>query len=437
MPHPVEVHLVESKGKRLCFFPQVKLLCEADDQWWRKLLTYKDYLDRQEDPPRSLKDDVNAMYRGLREAFPRRQWWKTEITTLTLITTDCNMRCSYCYAGQGSYGRDRQVMDENAAARIVELAFTQFPNIKHIRFFGGEPLLNPGVIQKVCRVVRDDLGHPGVKFSLETNGTLVTDEIVKIIKDYHIDLGVSLDGPEGLHDIHRLFPDGAGTHRIVWQNLKRLSAEGVRFGVNCTYTEEHRQIPLANLDSYLRAVSPFYQISPCSLPDSGTVRIGDEYLFYPIRHLLEERPAYHLPTLQLASCVVSESIPEHFCEAQSRLTVFPDGSVFPCELLAGQAFYMGNILAGGFPSSDFHAARELLLRFRRSHIPTRYWFRYLVYPICIANYEHLRNAADLTFPENMGDLYEKLLVVMAELMSDEEGYDKLLEAIRSCPVDRE
>lgn len=426
----IEVHLIESRKRKLCFFPELKLLCELNNQWWKKLKSYKDH---QEASHRNLLDDVRAMYQNLQRQFPlRKQWWDMDISTLTLITaTDCNIRCSYCYAKQGSYGRKRQLMDRVASKEVVRKVFAAFPDVKHMRFFGGEPLLNVDVITEVCQFVRDDLGQSHMKYSIETNGTLLTDKIIRIVKEYDIDLGISLDGPGELHDLHRVFADGTGTHSLVWRNIKRLAAAEVRFAVACTYTEEHKQMPIETLATYLRSVSPFYQISPCDHPDSGPVQIGDEYLFYPIQHLLEEDPAYHLPTVQLLSTLVSEAIPEHFCEAQSRLTVFPDGSVFPCELLTDQTFYMGNILENDFPASDFYAVRELLSGFKRARMPKTYWFRYLVYPLCIAAY---KNVEDLQFTKSMNDLYEKLLVIAGELMSDEDTYAKVINAIETISL---
>lgn len=214
-------------------------------------------------------------------------------------------------------------------------------------------------------------------------------------------------------------------------NLERLNDAGVRFAVVCTYTEKHRQMAMEDLRAHLRRFSPYYQISPCMSQDLTTaIPISKEDRLAGLRSVADEGGGYELQPLQQLSSVFSDVIPEHFCEAQSRLTVFPDGSVFPCELLCEDEFYMGNVRMREFPSSDFNRVREDLMRFRRSGIPRRYWFRYLAYPLCIAEHKSVKNMADIRFEETSGEFYEDLLLVAGELATDETRYSRLMEAIR-------
>lgn len=430
MEELVEVHLVEREGRKLCFFPGLKLLCEPDRRQWERLRAYV------EDPRGSADagfQDVRDLYRDLQRQFSGRQlWWHTEVSGLTLIVaTDCNMRCSYCYAGQGSYGRTRELMTMDVAEEAVRKVFAHFPHVRQVRFFGGEPFLNADVIRGVCGLITEDLGLRHISFAVETNGTLITDEIVSMVKEYSIDLGVSLDGPSSVHDYHRVFRDGTGSHDLVVANLERLREGGVRFAVVCTYTEKHRPMVMGELRAYLRHISPYYQISPCMSHDLTTVvPISREDRLAGLRSAGDKDVGYELQPLQQLSSVFSDALPEHFCDAQSRLTVFPDGSVFPCELLCEDDFYMGNVRMHDFPSSDFNRSRKALVRFRRSGIPRRYWFRYLVYPLCIAEYKSVRHMADIRFEETSGEFYEDLLLVAGELATDETRHARLTEAIQ-------
>ncbi|MBU4198297.1 MAG: hypothetical protein KKE37_11980 [Verrucomicrobia bacterium] len=66
-------------------------------------------------------------------------------------------------------------------------------------------------------------GRPGVAVqnSLQTNGLLITDELAKHFARYHFLLGVSLDGPEPVHDRYRVNAAGAGSFSAVWRGIER------------------------------------------------------------------------------------------------------------------------------------------------------------------------------------------------------------------------
>lgn len=83
-----------------------------------------------------------------------------------------------------------------------------------------------------------------------------------------------------------------------------------------------------------------------------------------------------------------------------------------------------------FPSSALNRSREALVGFRRSGIPRRYWFRYLIYPLCIAECKFVRHMADIRFEETSGEFYEDLLLVAGELTTDETRHARLTEAIQ-------
>lgn len=379
-------------------------------------------------------DGIQAMCQQLiRISPPRKQLWDVDISSLVLmVATDCNIRCTYCYAKQGSYGKIRQTMKVDVAEAAVRKVLACFPHVRHIRLFGGEPLLNIKVIEKTCELVRDKLGYPDMKFSIEINGTLLDEHIIGVLKEYNVDVGVSLDGPSKLHDSHRVSPGGKGTHMIVHKNIERLIDNEIRVATGCTYTEDHKQMPIEELMTDLREISPFYEIAPCTSPDGTSVEIEDaeRFYLYPLQQALEDHPAYPLHVLQLFSPLFAEAIPEQFCAAQSRLVIFPDGSVHPCEQLDDQQFFMGNIGDDNFPGDNFHATRQLLFEYRRSRIPSKYWYRYIVNPLCIAEFKDLQDVKDMCFLRETEKLYKKLLFFSAELMSDNDSYPKLIKVFQ-------
>ena len=143
-----------------------------------------------------------------------------------IVATDCNMRCEYCYAKQGSYGMRRMLMTKETAKKAIDTFLELHPEITAVKFFGGEPLLNFKVIEWVCKYIREKLGR-NLYYTISTNGTILNDRIISLLKKYRFSLTVSLDGPKGCHDSCRKFPNGQGTHRTVVRNLEKLKRAGV------------------------------------------------------------------------------------------------------------------------------------------------------------------------------------------------------------------
>ncbi len=86
-----------------------------------------------------------------------------------------------------------------------------------VGFHGGEPLLQFELIKYIINKFRDYFKNDDemLKFSMTTNGTLLTEEISKYICDNILYLSISLDGTKKTHDTNRVFPNGDGTYEIV------------------------------------------------------------------------------------------------------------------------------------------------------------------------------------------------------------------------------
>lgn len=66
---------------------------------------------------------------------------------------------------------------------------------------------------------------------LQTNATLITDELASHLAEYHFLVGVSLDGPAELHDRFRKAKGGGGSHEMVLQGIEWLRRHQVDFNV--------------------------------------------------------------------------------------------------------------------------------------------------------------------------------------------------------------
>ncbi|QOR36415.1 radical SAM protein [Clostridium sp. 'deep sea'] len=156
------------------------------------------------------------------------------------VSHDCNLRCKYCYASQGSYGRDIALLSKHVASQILE--FFKGKNLSSILFFGGEPLLNTDMITYLAEgFIAQQKTTPN--FSVITNGTIVNDHIINILKKYDMQITVSIDGPKNIHDKMRPFEDGCGSYDLVKSNISKLRKhiKDTNISIETVYTKHHLQ----------------------------------------------------------------------------------------------------------------------------------------------------------------------------------------------------
>jgi len=154
------------------------------------------------------------------------------IATVALnVAGGCNLSCDYCYLGREP--RSSLLMSDETARKAIDLLLAESFGERSVSvvFFGGEPLLNPGLIARIADYARLRAGDAGrdVSFHMTTNGTLLTREVAEMLQAADVRVLVSIDGAADAHDAHRLFPNGAGSYQRIIENVGRLP-EGMRPG---------------------------------------------------------------------------------------------------------------------------------------------------------------------------------------------------------------
>lgn len=153
----------------------------------------------------------------------------TETAGFTIVTTyACNLQCPYCYEGAGNI-MDTD-MDNSTLERVLWLichvaTITKCKKLE-IGLFGGEPLLN----STACLRILDDIGKWSKKNRIKldswifTNGTLLSDSIIRVLSRYGTGVRLTLDGPKWYHDRTRAFKNGKGTYDIIMDAISKLVA---------------------------------------------------------------------------------------------------------------------------------------------------------------------------------------------------------------------
>lgn len=156
-----------------------------------------------------------------------------KLNMITLqVTQNCNLRCSYCtysdfYNNQQRSHSDKRMSLETAIKAIDFLANRSIDSAQvNVGFYGGEPLLEFDLIKKAVSYAEDLFPHKELSFSITSNGTLLTPEILSFFREKNILLMISLDGPKEIHNINRRFAaDGSGSFDVVMNNIRMIQKD--------------------------------------------------------------------------------------------------------------------------------------------------------------------------------------------------------------------
>ncbi len=169
---------------------------------------------------------------------------RTGFGSLTLhVAHDCNLRCGYCYAEYGRYGGEAGMMSPETAVLLVDRLFDDAADrrVVHVTFFGGEPLLNMPAVYAAAERAESLAKKSGreLRMGLTTNGTLLTSEIAAWLREHHITVSVSLDGPADVNDRLRPYADGRGSYEAVVDAVRRT---GLRCVARVTLTRRSTDV---------------------------------------------------------------------------------------------------------------------------------------------------------------------------------------------------
>jgi uncharacterized protein len=145
-------------------------------------------------------------------------------------TRFCNIDCAYCYLPNRA---SKQRMSYDVLSRILECLFHENLVADGTTFFwhASEPLVMPiSYYEKAFDIVnRMNTRQKQIRHSFQTNGTLLSDSWCQFIQEQHIEIGVSIDGPELLHDARRKDRAGRGTYKYVIAGIELLRKYAIPF----------------------------------------------------------------------------------------------------------------------------------------------------------------------------------------------------------------
>jgi uncharacterized protein len=322
------------------------------------------------------------------------------------ITNQCNLACTYCY----EFGADKiatpagkaKYMTIETAKTSVDFLLEQSRDrpAVHITFFGGETLMNFKLLKEVVLYAREAAAAHGkiIGFSLTTNATLLTDEIIAFLSDYEIGVTVSMDGPPELQDKHRVYKSGKGTYAVIEPRLRKLIANHKTRAITARVTLTEGVTDVVRIYRHLKEDIGFHEVGFAPVTTSGQKREyslddgGMDTVLAQFHELADEWLEYALRGQMHGFTNVSETIGEllqgvnksHPCGAGlGLLGVGPSGDLSPCHRFTdADTHTLGHISTG-----IDQGKREDFLS--RGHVEAKYdcqscWAR----PLCAGGCHH-------------------------------------------------
>ena len=186
-------------------------------------------------------------------------------TMVKPIGSACNLDCHYCYYRDKSeiYGNAMPRMSEELLEAYIR-QYIQGASQQTITFcwHGGEPLMaGLPFFRKAMELQRKYAGGKVIENTLQTNGILVNDDWCAFFKDNNFLVGLSLDGPEDIHDAFRHDCGGAPTFARVMKALELMNRTGVDFNILSTVNARSEGRG-AEVYKFLRSLNRYMQFLP-------------------------------------------------------------------------------------------------------------------------------------------------------------------------------
>jgi uncharacterized protein len=156
-------------------------------------------------------------------------------------------------------------MDFEIVNRILSQA-SQFSDTVEIIWHGGEPLsVGIKTFEKVLNLQDDIKAKQKVRFinKLQTNATLITNDWIKLFKEGNFGIGVSLDGPQWLHNKHRMYLSGQGSYKDTLRGISRLLGNDVSFSILAVVTKDSLMHANEIFDFFVESRFNRFDFLPC------------------------------------------------------------------------------------------------------------------------------------------------------------------------------
>jgi len=273
----------------------------------------------------------------------------------------CNLHCFYCYFDKEKENQLLNLpMNEKTLKQVID-AFCFNQGVVEFIWHGGEPLLVGIDFYKKALVFQSEWIKKGCRIynSVQTNGTMIDEKWANFLSQNGFGVGVSLDGPMGLHDQLRKTRQGKGSFQKVVKAIHLLKEKGIQPSVICCVSSINCRAPKEVFDSLVSLgfkKIKFLQVQGRNnrgelLPYSVNPAEYANFLLSIFKRWVELDDV-KIEIREIKS-IVNAMLGGNYreCvfagECYKYLTIYPDGSIYGCDSLSNIDFlYFGNVAEG-------------------------------------------------------------------------------------------
>lgn len=281
------------------------------------------------------------------------------------MTHDCNLRCEYCFASQGSYNGERSYLSFETGKKAFDFLVKSSGKRVNLEvdFFGGEPLMNFETIKKLVDYARslEKQHNKHFRFTTTTNGVLLDDEKIDYLNENMDNVVLSIDGRKETNDHMRKTVNQKGSYDVITENFKKFVskrmdkdyfARGTYTAYNLDFSEDVKHMRDLGFDKI--------SVEPVVAKPEEKYALKEEHLDI-LKAEYEKLAKLYLDSydskdkkfqffhfnieLDGGPCIYKRSIG---CGAGTEyVAVTPEGDLYPCHQFVGQEkFIIGNVDEG-------------------------------------------------------------------------------------------
>ncbi|MCG8335987.1 MAG: anaerobic sulfatase maturase [Proteobacteria bacterium] len=277
------------------------------------------------------------------------------------VSADCNLNCQYCFylEKQRIYPQSRRHrMSEQVLERLVQSYMSTSQPLYSFTWQGGEPTLAGTPFFERVISLQQKYGGDGavVGNGLQTNATLIDEEMARLFAQYNFLVGCSLDGPPALHDRFRKTIDNKSTHARVIQGIELLEKHHVECNILILVSKANVNAAKQVYQYLVNRGHNYHQYIPCveinqkGEPEPYAIN-GEEWG----KFLSELFHAWYPQDVRKVSVRLFDAIVEKKVTGRSTMCTMDEnccqyfvveynGDVYPCDFYVDHSNKLGNVL---------------------------------------------------------------------------------------------
>ena len=322
-------------------------------------------------------EDIEAAFSELEELeaegvllsediFPETQTFKARnpvVKAMCLhMAHDCNLKCKYCFAGQGEFNGPKELMSYEVGQKAIDYLIANSKNRRNLEidFFGGEPLMNFEVVKQLVEYGNEEAKkyNKNFRFTITTNGILLDDDKIAYINEHMHNVVLSLDGRKEVNDAMRPTLNDKGSYDVIVPKFQKLAAgRGDKYYyIRGTFTRNNMDfgkdvLHYRDLGFELTSMEPVvdHEQNAYAIRTEDVPRVNAEYERFAKDYLAirKEDPKFkffhYMVDLSGGPCAIKRI---SGCGAGTEyLAITPSGDIYPCHQFVGkEEFKLGSLL---------------------------------------------------------------------------------------------